>query len=114
MVAAVNSLGRKQEPTVRGKQAAAGCCFQLCPNLVGTQDEWHELTALPDSLPGDARLAVRRALIVWRHEAVYADDLGPELRGLVERGAAHGTQPDHDNIGSDGHLAMMPYLPGHR
>ena len=94
----------EHEPAVASEQIAARGSFQLFPDLIGAQHQRHKFAAFADGLAGDAGLAVRRALIVRRREAVDADGLCSELRGLVERSAAHRSQPDDHNVCDDCHV----------
>jgi len=102
-----DALRSQNQRAIAGEQAPARGCLQLLPDLVGAQHQRHEVTAFADGLPGNARVTVRGAQIVRRVEAVDADRARAELGQLVQRGTAHRSQTDNENIRSLRHRRMI-------
>src|ERR1019366_1931500 len=93
----------EDQSSIASKQTAASGGLEFLPDLVGAQHQGHEFAALADGLASDAGIAVGRALIVRRMEAVDANRARPQLGGLIQRGAADGPLTDHQNIRNVGH-----------
>ena len=102
-----DALRRQNQRAIAGQQGPARGCLQLFPDLVGAQYEGHEVAAFADGLPGNARVAVRGALIVRRDEAVNSDRARAELGQLIQRRAAHRSQTDNDDIRRLRHRRMI-------
>ena len=111
-VMAAGRAGRGQnQAAVADQQAAAGGGFQFFPDLMGAQDQRNEIAAFADGLTSDARVPVRRALVMRRNEAIDADDARAQPGALVEGRAAHSSQADHQNICDRGHGEMIEQRP---
>ncbi len=109
---AAGRAGRGQnQAAVADHQAAAGGGFQFFPDLMGAQDQRNEIAAFADGLTSDARVPVRRALVMRRNEAIDADDARAQPGALVEGRAAHSSQADHQNICDRGHGEMIEQRP---
>ncbi len=102
-----NALRSQNQRAIAGEQAAARRRLQLFPDLVGAQHQGHEVAAFADGFASNAGVAVRRSLIVRRVEAVNADRACAQLGQLVERRAAHRSQPNDDDIGGIRHRRMI-------
>src|SRR5215475_8684489 len=91
--------GRSEDQAaIADEQAATARGFDLFPDLVGAQNQRHKFAALADGLAGNARVAVRRALIVRRDKAIDADGASAKPGRLIEGRAAHGSEADDQNV----------------
>src|SRR5271166_3438067 len=104
MLAGSIGIGEHQT-TAACHEAASGRRFKFFPDVIGAQNQWNTFAALADGLPRDASVAVRRALIVRRREAVDADHPCLQLGSLIDRSAAYRAKADDKKISSQ-HLAL--------
>ena len=97
----------RHRPTVRRaenksadfmKQRLASRHLQFAPDLMRTTRERKILRTLAERETCDARVTVRRTLIMRRMKAVDAKHACTAPRQLIERSRAHRTETDHDDV----------------
>ena len=103
MMATSNVGSGQNQSTAARHKAVSGCGFELFPYFIGAQNQRYKLAAFANRLTRDTCLSMRRALIVWQLEAIDADYLGAQFRGLIKRGASHCSQSDDHDVSDDGH-----------
>ena len=76
----------------------AGLGLELAPQLVGSPEQRHVVGVLEVGEPDDPRQAVRRAVLVEQVEALEPEDALSAPGEVIERGASHPADSDHDDV----------------
>src|SRR5690242_12458830 len=87
------------------EQPAYRAALEFGPELIRTLHERYISRVLVVGLADDSRQPMRRSQRMRRRESIEPDDAHTALRQVIERGAAHRSKSDDDDIGGVRHGA---------